>query len=374
MRKKILILFVGIIVVVGVGGFLLKDNIKQWFFKPTESKIESGIVSTETNEESIEIVAENLDTPWGLVYLPNGDLLVSERSGSLKRIGQNGQSYSIEGVKETSEGGLLGVALHPKFADNNFVYLYITNEDNQALSNKIDRYELVDDTLVKSKTLIENIPGSQIHDGGRIAFGPDGYLYVTTGDAGVASNAQDVDSLAGKILRMTDEGAAPEDNPFGNYTYSYGHRNPQGIAWDDQGRLWETEHGPSGTETGNDELNLIEKGGNYGWPNIKGQETAEGMIVPIAESGKDETWAPGGLAFADGSLFFAGLRGQTLYQAKISGNAVELKAHFREEYGRLRTTEVNNGFLYITTSNKDGRGQPGPEDDRIIKASLEIFR
>lgn len=371
--KKVGVIIVLVLTVLGVGAFLLREDIERWFLRPTESSIETGV---ETSEEVDEITVEvtKLDTPWGIAFLPNSDYLVTERSGTLKRVGENGQTYEIAGVTETSEGGLLGIAVHPEFASNNLIYLYLTTQSENGLINRIDQFKLEDDSVTKIKTLIEGIPGAQVHDGGRLAFGPDGLLYATTGDAGNASTAQDPNSLAGKILRMTDEGAVPDDNPFANYTYSYGHRNPQGLAWDDQGRLWSTEHGPSGIETGNDELNLIEKGGNYGWPIIRGQETAEGMIAPIAESGTDETWAPAGLAFANGSLFFAGLRGQTLYQAEIDGNDVTLTAHFREEYGRLRTTHIDKGFLYLTTSNRDGRGQPTENDDRIIKIPLGIFQ
>lgn len=373
MIKKFIFGVLCVLVVLGVAGFLLRDDIKLWFFEPTDSTVQNGI---ETSQEipEIEVVQKGLDTPWGIAFLPSGDYLVTERKGTLLRIGVNGASYEIDGVKESSEGGLLGIALHPDFAENNLVYLYLTTEAKNGLVNRIEQFKLEGDVLTQVTTILSDIPGAQIHDGGRIAFGPDEMLYVTTGDAGNEDNAQDKESLAGKILRMTDSGGVPDDNPFGNYTYSYGHRNPQGIAWDDVGRLWSSEHGPSGSQSGNDELNLIEKGGNYGWPIIKGQETKEGMIAPIAESGTDETWAPGSLTFADGSLFFAGLRGQALYQAKIDGTSVELTAHLREIYGRLRTVHAQNGFLYLLTSNQDGRGEPTEDDDRIVKIPLQNFR
>ena len=347
--KKVLAIIFGLVLFVGSIGYFLRDDITLWFLKPTDSTVQNGI---ETSQEipEIEVVQKGLDTPWGIAFLPSGDYLVTERKGTLLRIGEDGASYEIEGVKESSEGGLLGVALHPDFVENNLLYLYLTADSENGLINRIEQYELDNDELTPVATILSNIPGAQIHDGGRIAFGPDGMLYVATGDAGNEANAQDKDSLAGKILRLTDSGEVPDDNPFGNYTYSYGHRNPQGIAWDDAGRLWSTEHGPSGSQSGNDELNLIEKGGNYGWPIVKGQETKEGMIAPIAESGTDETWAPGSLTFANGSLFFAGLRGQSLYQAKIDGTRVELTAHLREVYGRLRTAHAQNGFLYLLTS------------------------
>jgi len=188
--------------------------------------------------------------------------------------------------------------------------------------------------------------------------------------------AQDINSLAGKILRLRDDGTYPEDNPFRNAVYSYGHRNPQGLAWDSDGNLWSTEHGRSGKLSGMDELNLIEKGKNYGWPIIQGDESRDEMITPKVNSGPDETWAPAGMAFYDNSLFFSGLRGETLYEAKIeNGNVVELKAHFRKEFGRLRAVVIGpNDNLYISTSNTDGRGKERSGDDKIIKIPLDTFR
>jgi glucose/arabinose dehydrogenase len=224
--------------------------------------------------------------------------------------------------------------------------------------------------------IIENIPGGQFHDGGRLAFGPDDLLYVTTGDAGQSDNAQATTSLAGKILRLTDSGDIPAENPFTNATYSFGHRNPQGIAWDNQGRLWSSEHGPSGTQTGNDEINLIAVGGNYGWPVIVGNQTKEGMIAPMVESGRSDTWAPGDIAVVNDLVLFTGLRGTALYTARIVGNRlVDLTAHFDGEYGRLRVAVVDSTgeWLYLTTSNTDGRGSKRAGDDKLIRVSLELF-
>ncbi|MCH7902636.1 PQQ-dependent sugar dehydrogenase, partial [archaeon] len=201
---------------------------------------------------------------------------------------------------------------------------------------------------------------------------PDGYLYITVGDAGKSDLAQNIDSLAGKILRLSDDGSIPLDNPFGNAVYSYGHRNPQGLAWDDKDQLWSTEHGPFGF----DELNLIKKGKNYGWPIIKGDETKVGMESPIVHSGPNETWAPAGMAYLDGSLFFGGLRGESLYEAKIlSQNKISLKSHFRLNFGRIREVVLGyDDYLYISTSNTDKRGNPNPNDDKIIRINPEIFK
>lgn len=208
-----------------------------------------------------------------------------------------------------------------------------------------------------------------MHDGGRIAFGPDGFLYITTGDASQSRLAQDIRSLAGKILRIRDDGSVPSDNPFGNAVWSYGHRNPQGLAWDDRGRLWATEHGRSIPFSGYDELNLIEKGGNYGWPDIQGDRAKPDMERPIIHSGPSTTWAPAGAAFLNGSIFFGGLKGTALYQAKITGERnIALTKHFEKAYGRIRAVVKGpDDMLYISTSNTDGRGEARPGDDNIIR-------
>lgn len=371
--KRFGLILIILLLVFSVLGFIFRDQLKRYFFNPTDTNLPQSELSDKQLSE-VEVIAKNLDTPWELAFLPDGDILVTERSGKLKRIGQNGQTYAIAGVKQTSEGGLLGLALHPEFDRNGWLYLYLTTMAGSGLVNRVERYTLTDDVLTNRTEILTGIPGASTHDGGRIAFGPDGMLYIATGDADDSENAQDTDSLAGKILRITDKGGVPGDNPYGNYVYSYGHRNPQGLAWDSNGNLWATEHGPSGIETGNDELNRIEKGANYGWPRIRGTQFLAGMMAPVVESGTDETWAPAGLTFAEGSFFFAGLRGQALYQAKLSNNdEVDLTVHLRNEYGRLRAVQFYSGALYITTSNRDGRGDPSKGDDKLLKLPLGIF-
>ena len=190
-------------------------------------------------------------------------------------------------------------------------------------------------------------------------------MYITTGDAQNPSLSQNKNSLAGKLLRVTDEGKPAPNNPFNNLVYSYGHRNPQGITWDEDRRLWEVEHGQSAT----DEINLIEIGKNYGWPGIRGDQKKQGMENPILHSGSD-TWAPSGAGYLDGSIFFAGLRGQTLYEGTINGKGVTLTGHLKGELGRIRDVVVGpDNMLYITTSNRDGRGIPDAEDDKIIRVN-----
>lgn len=323
---------------------------------------------------NLRTIAADIATPWAIDFLPSGDLLVTERSGQVQRIGQNGATYNIEGVRETSEGGLLGIALHPDFADNRYVYLYSTTDSGGRLANRIERYRLEGQVFRDRTEVLADIPASANHDGGALAFGPDDKLYITTGDAGDEPLAQDPQSLAGKILRLNPDGSVPSDNPFGNAVWSYGHRNPQGLTWDNSGRLWSTEHGPSGLQSGRDELNLIARGANYGWPTITGDETRDGMRAPILHSGDNDTWAPGGLAYAEGSLYFAGLRGQTLYQAKINSNdSVTLSRHFVEQYGRLRAVTIRNDELYFSTSNRDGRGSPAENDDHIYAVPLRAL-
>ncbi len=357
-----------IIAVIGLGALVYTNRqaLIARVFEPTQSSVTDGEVST--NE--VNTVATDLVTPWSISFLPSGDMLVSERSGQLKRIGSSGQTYTIENVRETSEGGLLGIALHPEFNDTKQVYLYYTTDRNGELTNRIDRAELAGDRLDNLQTVLEGVPAASNHNGGAIEFGPDGKLYVTTGDAAQEMLAQDTESLAGKILRLNDDGTVPSDNPFGNLTWSYGHRNPQGIAWDKEGRLWSVEHGPS---TGRDELNLIEKGANYGWPEITGDETRKGMQSPVLQSGADDTWAPARMTFADGKLYFTGLRGQSLYEVVIGDKPPTIRRYLGEEYGRLRAITEHDSTLYIGTSNRDGRGTPRAGDDKILEVPLSLF-
>ena len=343
---------------------------------PAETAISQSPTNTQTplsGHELISQVAKGLDTPWDIAFLPEGGILATERSGILALIDEEGKQLTISGVRETGEGGLLGLTLHPDFTNNNWLYIYLTTNDTGSLTNRVERYTYNADHSVSDRVVIlEGIKGSSNHDGGRIRFGPDGLLYITTGDAGNPQSAQDPQTLEGKILRVTDEGKIPADNPWGNPIFSIGHRNPQGLAWDSQGRLWATEHGPSGGETGNDELNLIEAGKNYGWPVIRGMETREGMEIPKLESGRGNTWAPAGLEIVEDVAYFPGLRGNALYAVKLSDvQPRNLLTYFKGEYGRLRAIRLGpDGLLYLGTSNKDGRGSPRAGDDQLLKIDL----
>ena len=356
-----------ILAIILVAGYSARDRIFPLFFSPQEPVgVEEGL-SLEDIEEP-EIVADNLEIPWEIVFLPDGEILVTERPGRVLLIGEDREGYVIDEVDHIGEGGLLGMEKHPDFEENGYLYIYMTTDDD----NRVDRHLFEDGEFTRDETIIDNIPVARFHNGGRIKFGPDGYLYITTGDAQETDLSQDRDSLAGKILRITDEGEIPEGNPFNTEIYSYGHRNPQGITWDKEDRLWSTEHGP----TARDELNLIEPGKNYGWPEITGDEEAEGMESPILQSGQDYTWAPTGAIFWDGSIFFTGLRGSAIYEARINAGEVDdFLIHFKEDFGRMRTvSEGPDGMFYVLTNNTDGRGTPREGDDKIIKIDPQIFR
>jgi len=372
MKKYSVIGALGVVVLfmLILGGYMLFDYVFPRFFEPTYTTLEQGV--TNPAEQDIAVVASNLTVPWGLTFLPNGDMLVTERPGTLKRIDEDTETVTtVDGVKHRGEGGLLGIALHPQFSDNRYLYLYMTTEVEGGLRNRVMRYTYQNTTLQNPTPIMEDIPGAQFHDGGRIAFGPDEKLYITVGDALNTAAAQDPQKLNGSILRLNPDGSVPEGNPFDNPVYSYGHRNPQGLAWTDNGQLWATEHG----NDAQDEVNVIEKGANYGWPVIRGNETHEDMRSPVRHSGADETWAPGGATFVNGDLFFVGLRGQSMYEADVKDKEIsQITAHLRTAYGRLRSiVQGPEGGLYVTTSNRDGRGRPTETDDRIIRINSQVF-
>jgi len=393
-QRIIFAVLIASIIALTVSVFVFRAALVRFAFQPARTDSEVGMqlagehftptgiteIPEKNEKPDTEIVAENLEVPWEVVLLPpspagepSGEFLITERPGKLTKIDAGRTVIPIPGVRHVGEGGLLGLALHPNFSQNQYLYLYLTSQENWKTVNRVERYMFTGSALPDRTVIIDGIAGASNHDGGRIAFGPDGFLYITTGDAGQADSAQNLDSLNGKILRVRDDGSIPEDNPFNTAVYSYGHRNVQGIAWDNQGRLWATEHGRSGARSGYDELNLIEKGKNYGWPTIQGPEEREGMVSPVIQSGPNDTWAPSGAAFWNGSIFFAGLRGEALYEYRIADK--KLVMHFHEEFGRLRAVVTgNDGFLYITTSNRDGRGEPESGDDKIIRVNPAMFR
>ncbi|MHB1317597.1 MAG: PQQ-dependent sugar dehydrogenase [Anaerolineae bacterium] len=342
---------------------------------------------------AVEVVATGLAVPWALAFDDAGALYLTERPGRLRVIREgvlDPVPVADLPVAATGEGGLLGLALDPAFSSNGNLYLMYTLSDGGGLWNRISRYKLTDAGLQDEMVLVDRIPGARNHDGGRLAFGPDGRLYATTGDAGRPALAQDLNSLAGKILRMNPDGSVPDDNPFpGLLVYSYGHRNPQGLAWHpDTGVLYSVEHGPSG-EFGSccrDEFNRIVPGGNYGWPWVAGNDVLDAapaatadLIAPILSSGTD-TWAPASLAFYQGAalapwegLAFLGmLRGSDVQRVELGGpdlDQVAASAMLVDgTYGRIRDVVPGpDGYLYFTTSNQDGRGWPATDDDRVLR-------
>ena len=316
--------------------------------------------------EVVDTLVDGLEVPWGVDFLPDGEAVVTERiSGRVDRVGKSGEVSllgTVDDVAPQGEAGLLGVAVSPDFETDRTLFLYLTTDTD----NRVVRAELDGDRLGRTTVVLDGIPAGFIHDGGRIAFGPDGQLYVTTGETGNPELAQDPQSLAGKILRITPDGDPAPGNPDPDSpVWSLGHRNVQGLAWDDEGRLWASEFGDSEW----DELNLVEKGGNYGWPQVEGAGGGGSYIDPQLVWPVDQA-SPSGLAFADGHLWMAGLRGQRLWRISVSadGKASKPRAFFGEEYGRLRTVAVApDGLLWLTTSNRDGRGEPTPDDDRILR-------
>ena len=314
-------------------------------------------------------MATGLNVPWGVGFLPDGSALVTERdTGDVKRIAVDGTVStvgSVDGVAAGGEAGLLGLAVSPDYSTDHTIFVYYTTEnDNRIASLRID-----DGQIAAQRVILDGLPSNSTHNGGRLTFGPDGYLYVGTGDAQQRENAQDLGYLGGKILRLRPDGSGAPGNPFPQapLVYSYGHRNVQGLAFDDQGRLWASEFGQNTW----DELNLIQAGGNYGWPDVEGTSNDSRFVAP------QRVWStadasPSGIAVAGGSVWMAGLRGQRLWQIPLTGTGTgEPVAHFTGEYGRLRTVILApDGSLWLTTSNTDGRGDPRDGDDRILRLVL----
>ena len=312
-------------------------------------------------------VATGLAAPWGIAFLPDGSALVTERdTARIKRIAGGAVTTvgTVPGVRPGGEGGLLGIAVAPTFGTDRLVYVYFT----AANDNRVVRMRY-DTGLGTPQVVVSGIPRATIHNGGRLAFGPDGMLYIATGDAGQTGNAQNPSSLGGKILRVTPTGAAAPGNPTaGSRLWSLGHRNVQGLAFDQAGRLWAGEFGQNTW----DELNRIQAGRNYGWPIVEGTAGNPSYADPVAQWSPSQA-SPSGIAFARNTVWLASLRGQRLWGVPVLNGAGDGSpvAFLNGTYGRLRlVTPAPDGSLWLLTNNTDGRGTPRPGDDRILRLTL----
>ena len=352
---------------------------------PSSPPASEVITAADGTRFAVEVVFRNLDVPWSLAFAPDGRLFITERPGRV-RIAQNGAllaqaALTVSDAAPNGEAGVMGLALHPNFSSNRFVYVaYTARAGGGGSVNRVVRYREAGNQLGEPMVIVDNIGAANIHDGGRIRFGPDGKLYLTMGDAASPPVSQDLASLNGKILRMNDDGSLPGDNPFpASFVYSLGHRNPQGIDWQPAtGELWGTEHGA----TGNDELNRLLPGRNYGWPVIEANRTQAGMETPVLFY--DPAIAPSGLSFyapAAGvtaiegfrnNAFFATLRGTHLHRVIFNtDNPQTVRSEERlleGRFGRIRDVVSGpDGGIYFCTNNRDGRGTPTSDDDRVIR-------
>jgi len=336
----------------------------------------------------VETVTGKLEVPWDIVFAPDGRIFLTERPGRVRVI-RNGTLdpapyLTLADVESKGESGLMGMTLHPRFATNGLFYLAYAYTNGDDLSVRVVRYHEQNNAPGERKVIIEGIPAANFHAGCRLRFGPDGKLYITTGEATEKEIAQQLNSLGGKVLRLNDDGSVPNDNPFVGQAnarpeiWSYGHRNPQGLDFQPgTGALFLTEHAPSGNDGpgGGDEVNIVERGANYGWPTVHHEESAPGMVSPILLYTPAVAPASGMFYNGDlfpqlkGNFFFGCLKGEGIIRVVLDGRrVVKQETLFKEEYGRIRAMAVGpDGAIYFTTSNRDGRGAPAPNDDRLMK-------
>ncbi|TFD63595.1 PQQ-dependent sugar dehydrogenase [Cryobacterium ruanii] len=344
---------------------------------PTESATNAAPLAPVQPVGEPVVIASGLEAPWSILRLPDGATLISERDTTRVREllpdGSVREAGTVAAAQPNGEGGLLGLAF---LADetapggDGWIYAYFST----ATDNRIERMPLAgppgSHSLGPPALVLDSIPRAGNHNGGRIAFGPDGLLYATAGDAGNPANAQNLDVLGGKILRLTPTGAVPEDNPFGTRVYSFGHRNPQGLAWDSRGQLWASEFGQNTW----DELNRIVPGGNYGWPLVEGQAGDPAYIDPKRQWSTDQA-SPSGIAIVNDTIFMASLRGERLWSIPITAAAGSSTATptewFVNSFGRLRDVVSGPaGTLWFVTNNTDGRGSPAAGDDRLLQVTV----
>jgi len=361
-----------------------------------EGEADFPVVAASKNLPSmkVETVAENVEIVWSIVFAPDGRVFFAERPGRVRLI-ENGKLraapfFTVPDISLSDEGGLMGMTLHPKFAENRFVYLaYVYRDERREQNVRVARYRETGDTLTEPKTIIEAIPASKYHAGTRLKFGADGKLYITTGDATKQKRAQNLASINGKTLRLNDDGSIPSDNPFVGQKdarpeiWSYGHRNAQGMDFQPEtGLMFQTEHGPSLIDgvslfkrTGGDEVNIVEGGKNYGWDQISHKMKKAGMETPIIEF--SPAIAPASAMFYRGNLFpafkynffFGALKGEAIIRLVLDGRRVDAREElFKKEYGRIREiAEAPDGSIWFSTSNRDGRGDAAKNDDRILR-------
>ncbi len=334
---------------------------------PTRSPSATSSGQGAVNPKVTGTVADGINVPWGMVFLPTGDALVAQRDeGSIVRVTPSGTVTTIGDVRGSvgqagGEGGLLGLALDPD--DDAVLFAYVTT----SADDRVVRIQLDGDRLGDITPILTGIPVGGRHHGGRLLFDREGHLFVSTGEAGNPPEAQKKGSLGGKVLRIDRNGDPAPGNPFGNHTWSYGHRNVEGLAFDADGRLWAAEFG----ENRFDELNLVEKGENYGWPKFEGKSDDPSYVTPKVTWPTDEC-SPSGLAITKSTAFVAALQGECMFAVPLNGtDAGEPRAFFEGEYGRIRTIEVApDESLWVTTSNTDGRGDTRKNDDRILRVTL----
>lgn len=372
MKKYGLVSLIGVLVVAAIIFLFVFNN-------PDDEKKQAkddDLNAIQVFEDSIEVVASDdgninankLFIPW-TINKNAGTFYLSQRDGTIVAIDGDFGLVEVQDVEVSEdilhkgESGFLGFTLAPDFENTKRAFAFHTYDRGGDMVNRIVTLVLDGSTWKEEDVILDNIPGGEMNNGGRIKIGPDGMLYATTGDLGQGAVAQDLDSLAGKILRLELNGEIPSDNPIeDSYVFSYGHRNSQGLAWDEQGVLYSSEHG----EDGHDEINIIEAGKNYGWPIIEGGEEAEGMVSPLVHSG-DDTWAPSGIAFHDGQLYISSLAGKRILTYDIATQVME---DFYDEAGRLRDVFIEEDALFVITSNRDDRGEPTDKDDRLIHIPL----
>ena len=370
MVNRVYLAIILVVIALIVFSFLQKSSL----VAPKTSSHQQAL-NTDSEKYSWEIktIATGLEVPWDLA-LAEGRLFITERPGRLKVL-ENNQLKTIATLPQVvsiGESGLTGITLHPKFRENNFLFLYYTYREAGQILNRVSRFTFNQNSLGDEKIILDKLPGGGIHNGGRLRFGPDGKLWVLTGDAAKPNLAQDITSLGGKVLRLNDDGTIPSDNPIkGSPVFSLGHRNPQGLAWHlVTQELLITEHG----QTAHDEINLIKPNNNYGWPEVQKCFSEDPRFTnPILCSG-EETYAPSGIAAFNDSFVFAGLKGNLLEMVEVGGGKVGgRETIIKDTYGRLRAVITDKeGNIYVSTSNRDGRGNPTSEDDRILKITPKL--